>query len=91
MMELPGRYTMQMRRNDQKTGIFAAIAIIAAIVSFVLTFTGSSVLGLLAAILSVPLGIVGLIMAASPRVSGGMLSILAIVLGMLGSGSPFWG
>jgi hypothetical protein len=82
---------MQMRRNDQKTGIFATIAIIAAIASFILTFTGSPILGLLAAILSVPLGIVGLIMAASPRVSGGMLSILAIILGILGLGVAILG
>ncbi|MFP4145909.1 MAG: hypothetical protein ACOCTI_05445 [Phycisphaeraceae bacterium] len=69
---------------EQRTGIAAALAIIAAIASYVLTCTGSPGWGLLAAGVSVPLGLLGLVIAASPRVSGGILSLVAIVLGLIG-------
>jgi hypothetical protein len=77
---------VQKSRDSEKTGIFATIAIITAIGSYVLTFTGHSILGLLAALLAIPLGIAGLVMAASPRISGGILSIVAIALGVIGLG-----
>lgn len=70
---------------DQRTGIAAALSIIAAIGSYVLTCTGSPLWGLLAAMVSIPLGIVGFVIAASPKVSGGILSIVAIVVGALGA------
>ncbi|RJQ76464.1 MAG: hypothetical protein C4519_14665 [Desulfobacteraceae bacterium] len=68
----------------QKTGTLAILSIIAAIAAFISVFSGSPVLGLFLAFLSIPLGIFGLIMAASPRVSGGIMSIAGIVLGGFG-------
>lgn len=70
----------------EKTGGLAIGAIVAALVSFLLTFTGHQLFGLICGVLSIPLGVVGLVMAASPRVSGGMLSIAAIVLGAIAIG-----
>jgi len=69
---------------DQKTSILAIVSIIFAIAAFVAIFTGSPILGFLLALAAIPLGILGMLRAASPRVSGGILSILAIVLGGVG-------
>jgi hypothetical protein len=69
---------------EQKTGIAAILSIIAAIGSFFLTFSGHSFFGFLVAIASVVLGFIGLLLAASPRVSGGIISIVAIIIGALG-------
>ncbi len=69
---------------EQRTGIAATTAIVAAIVSFIVLFTGHPIWGLVISIFAVLLGVAGLIMSASPRVSGGLLSILAMVLGAIG-------
>lgn len=71
---------------EQKAGTSALIAIIAAVGSFLLSFSGNPGWGLLAAIFSVPLGIFGLIRSASPRVGGGLMSVIAIVLGVIAAG-----
>ncbi len=71
---------------NQKTGTFATLAIIAAVASYFLTFSGHKLFGILAAVVSVPLGVGGFIMAASPRVSGGILSIISILLGIFAIG-----
>jgi hypothetical protein len=71
---------------NQRTGVFATISIIAAIASYFLTFNGHTVWGVLAALISIPLGIGGFIMAASPRVSGGVISIISILLGVFAIG-----
>jgi hypothetical protein len=70
----------------QKTGIFATLAIIAAVASFFLTFSGHRILALVLAVFSIPLGALGVIMAASPRVGGGLVSIIAIGLGVFAAG-----
>ena len=70
--------------QPQKTGTAATIAIIAAIGSLVASFTGHPFIGMLAALLAVPFGIVGAMMASSPRVSGGIMSIFSIFLGVVG-------
>jgi hypothetical protein len=67
-----------------KTGIAAILALVAAVGSYLLSFSGHPIWALFAAIISVPLGAVGLVMAASPRVSGGIMSIIAMVLGVGG-------
>lgn len=71
---------------EQKTGTLATLAIIAAVASYVLTFSGHPLFGMLAALVSLPLGIFGLVRAASPRVGGGILSIVALILGVLAIG-----
>jgi hypothetical protein len=65
----------------QRTGTSATLSIVAAIGSFLLTFTGHPIWGLIAGIISLPFGIIGFVGAASPRVSGGIISLLAIALG----------
>lgn len=69
---------------DQKTGIAATLSIIAAVGSYIATCAGHPAWGLFAALLSLPLGLVGVVMSASPRVKGGMLSIVAIIFGLAG-------
>lgn len=71
---------------NQKTGTFATLAIITAIASYFLTFNGHTVWGILTALISIPLGIGGFVMAASPRVSGGVMSIISILLGVFAIG-----
>jgi hypothetical protein len=68
----------------QKTGTSATLSIIAAVASFPISLTGHAIAGLIIAIISLPLGLFGLVRAASPRVSGGIISILAIILGGIG-------
>ena len=69
---------------DQKTGGAAIVSIILAVGSYILTCTGHPIWGLIAAVLAVPAGLLGLTLSASPKVSGGILSIIAIILAALG-------
>ncbi len=71
---------------NQKTGTLATLAIIAAIASYFLTFSEHHLAGLIVAIVAIPLGIGGFVMAASPRVSGGVISIISILLGVFAIG-----
>jgi hypothetical protein len=61
------------------------IAIIAAIGSFYLSFKGMGFRGLLVAGIGVIFGLVGFLRAASPRVSGGILSLTAVALSAIGA------
>lgn len=70
----------------EKTSTIAIVSIVTAIGSFFLTFSGHQIASLIAALISIPCGIIGFIMAASPRVSGGILSIVAIFLGIFAAG-----
>lgn len=72
--------------SKEQTGTAATLAIIAAIGGFVLIFTGNPGWGLLVELLAGLLGAIGLVMAASPRVSGGLLSLAAIVIAVFGLG-----
>lgn len=69
---------------NQKTGTAAILAITVVIVSWISIFSGHPFWGFLLAALAVLFGIIGFIRAASPRVSGGILSILSIALGGVG-------
>lgn len=71
---------------NQKAGTAATIAIIAAIGSFFLTFTGNPVWGLVTAVLAIVLGLVGVIVSASPKVGGGLMSSFSVILGIFGVG-----
>ncbi len=68
----------------QKTGTAALLSILAAIICYFLTFSGHPFWGFAVAVLSIILGFIGLIMAASPRVSGGIISIVGMVIGAVG-------
>src|SRR5687768_1396210 len=59
------------------------LAILAAIGSFVLSANGREFLALFAALVAIGAGLLGGLRALSPRVSGGILSILAVVLGAI--------
>ena len=69
---------------NQRTSTAATLAIVAAIGSYLATCAGHPVLGLVGAIISIPLGVIGLVISTSARVRGGGMSILAIVLGAIG-------
>jgi hypothetical protein len=69
---------------NQKTGTIAILSIIAAFVSYYASLTGRPIVGFLLALASIPLGITGMFQAASPRVSGGIISIIAIGMGGVG-------
>lgn len=75
-----------MATPEQKTGTAALLSIISVVISVVLTFMGHPIWALLLALVGILLGIIGLLSAASPRVSGGVLSIAAIILGVLALG-----
>jgi hypothetical protein len=59
------------------------LAILAAIGSFVLSARGHELLALVAAVVAIGAGLLGGMRALSPRVSGGILSLLAVVLGVI--------
>jgi hypothetical protein len=69
---------------NQKTGAAAIVAILAAIGSYIATCTGHGFWGLMLSIVGVIAGVIGLLMAASPKVSGGILSIVAIAMSLVG-------
>jgi hypothetical protein len=56
------------------------LAVVAAIVSF----KAGAFLGTLLAIAAIVLGLLGALLAISPRVRGGMISILSIIAGVIG-------
>lgn len=66
--------------TGQVHSLASIVAIIAAIASF---FVHSGVFGLVLAIFAIVLGLVGFVKAASPRVSGGIISLVAIGLGVI--------
>ena len=71
-----------VRANPVKSGA-SIVAIIAAIGSFILSARGREFLALMAAGLAIIAGLLGALRATSPRVSGGVLSLAAIVLGAI--------
>jgi hypothetical protein len=71
-------------RSTQQTSAAATIAIIAAIIGWIVLFAAYPGWAFLLNIIAVVAGIFGLVLAASPRVSGGIASIIGIVLGAVG-------
>ena len=67
--------------SPQVRSITSIVAIIAAIASFYFSSQGREIIALFAAFLAMGAGLIGGAKALSPRVSGGVLSILAVVLG----------
>ena len=59
------------------------VAIIAAIGSFYFSTQGREIWGLIAALVAIAAGLLGGLRALSPRVTGGMLSITAVLLGAI--------
>ncbi|PKN67090.1 MAG: hypothetical protein CVU57_03845 [Deltaproteobacteria bacterium HGW-Deltaproteobacteria-15] len=71
---------------EQNTGAAATVSLIAAILSWIITFTGHPIWGMILGLVAIPAGLIGALMAASPRVGGGLLSVIGIVIGILGLG-----
>jgi hypothetical protein len=69
---------------EQKTSAVAAGAMVAAVVCYIAICTGNPGWGLVLSLLSLPLGLVGLLWSASPRAGGGAVSIFAMLLGVVG-------
>jgi hypothetical protein len=59
------------------------LAIVAAIASFYFSSRGREIWGLIAAFVAIGGGLLGGLRALSPRVSGGMISIAAVLLGVI--------
>jgi hypothetical protein len=72
-----------MGKREQKIGAAAGVSAAAAFGSFLLTCTGNPVWGLVAGLLALPSGVLGFLMAASPRRRGGIISLMSIVVGVL--------
>ena len=65
---------------NPRIGMAATLSIVAAIGSFFVRPVPAFFLSLLA----IFLGIIGFVMAASPRVRGGIISIFSIIIGVIG-------
>lgn len=65
---------------DARIGTAAILSMAAAIGSF---FT-RPIWGFFLALAAIFLGIIGFVMAASPRVRGGIISIFAVIIGVIG-------
>jgi hypothetical protein len=59
------------------------VAIISAIASFYMSFHGRGIFAFFLALLAILAGLVGGVRALSPRIRGGILSILAVILGAI--------
>lgn len=69
--------------HGQAKSIVSIIAIVAAVVSFVLSSQGREFLAMFSALVAIGAGLFGGLRALSPRVSGGILSIVAVALGAI--------
>ncbi len=70
--------------HERQTNTVATIAIIAAIAGWILTFALHPVWGLLLNVAAIILGLAGMAIAVSPRHTGGIISIIAAILGAIG-------
>jgi hypothetical protein len=69
--------------NAQVRSTVSVVAILCAIGSFVMSARDNEFFGFILALVAIVAGMLGGVRALSPRVSGGMLSIAAVVLGVL--------
>lgn len=79
----PERYESGELASPQVRSITSIVAIIAALASFYFSSRGSEFVALFLALLAIGAGMIGGAKALSPRVSGGILSIVAVVLGAI--------
>lgn len=71
--------------SKQKTSTAAAASFIVAVASYLATCTGHPGWGLFAAIAAMPLGVLGILLAVSPRIKGGILSVFALIFAAVGA------
>jgi len=74
---------LDRRSTGQVKSAASIVAIIAAALSFYMSSQGRELVALLCALLAMGAGFLGFFRAASPRVSGGILSIVAVTLGAI--------
>ena len=82
MYQHPGNLPTPAVNAPVRSGA-SIIAILCALGSFYMTGHGRELLGFVLAIVAMPAGLIGGIKALSPRVSGGILSIAAVGLGVI--------
>src|SRR3982750_3445856 len=81
---LDDRRVVPTEMTGQVRSTVSVIAIVCAIASFVLSARAREMLALLCAVIAIGGGLLGGLRALSPRVSGGLISTLAVVLGVIG-------
>jgi hypothetical protein len=69
--------------SGQVRSAASIVAIIAALASFYFSHRGTESLGFILAFVAMAAGLIGGVKALSPRVSGGILSIAAVVMGAI--------
>jgi len=82
MYQHPGNLPAPAMSGQVRSGA-SIVAILCALGSFYFSSRGTESLGFLLALVAIGAGLIGGIKALSPRVSGGMLSIAAVVLGAI--------
>ena len=70
----------------QETGVAAILAVFSAVAGLIIVFVGKPGLGLLFEISAAVLGIIGMVMAVSPRANREVMSIIAIAIAVFGIG-----
>jgi len=83
MSLLNQHHTTEPALNVQVRSTASVVAIICALASFYLSGHHHQLFGFITAIVAIGAGLIGGLRALSPRVSGGILSIIAVVLGVI--------
>ncbi len=73
-------------RIEQQRSIASTLAIVSAVASFLATFSGHPFWGVFLAVIGVLGGLAGMLAATSPRLRGGILSLAAVIVGVIGLG-----
>ncbi len=70
-------------RPPPRLGMPSIFAVVVAITSYPLSFSGHWVWGIVLAVIGIICGLLGMIWAALPGIRGGFLSLIAILLGII--------
>ena len=82
MYQHPGNMPVPAMSGQIRSGA-SVVAILCALGSFFFSARGTESLGFLLAFVAMGAGLIGGVKALSPRVSGGILSIAAVLLGVI--------
>ena len=72
--------------DTQTRGVAATIAIISAIGGIVASLAGHPFWGFLILLVAILAGIAGIAMSASPKVGGGLISLISVIIAVFGLG-----
>jgi hypothetical protein len=70
----------------QETGLPALLAVVCAVAGLIIVYAGRPGLGLLFEVSAAVLGIIGVVMAVSPRANREVISLIAIAIAVFGIG-----